>query len=157
MTEHKTFWKRERIVYRILIVICVVVLIAAIIAAYFLSESEGGETHKTENESGYIDLEKEEENAIENGIHLSTGLVAREGYQETIRHCTACHSAQLLTQNRLDKDGWVETIRWMQETQNLWDLGTNEEIIINYLTTNYPPLKKGRRAKLEDVDWYELK
>lgn len=137
--------------------ICVVVLIAAIIAAYFLSESEVRGEAKTEHESGYIDIKDEEGNGVENGIHLRTGLIAKQGYEETIRHCTACHSAQLLTQNHLDKDGWIETIRWMQETQNLWDLGQDEDIIINYLVTNYPPLKKGRRANLKEVDWYELK
>ena len=43
----------------------------------------------------------------------------------------------------------------MQETQNLWDLGGNQEIIVKYLTTNYP-YKKGRRAILSNIEWYEL-
>ena len=47
-------------------------------------------------------------------------------------------------------------IKWMQETQNLWGLGKNQEVIVNYLVTNYPPIKKGRRMGLTDIDWYEL-
>ncbi len=36
-------------------------------------------------------------------------------------------------------------------------LGENQEIIVNYLATNYPPNKGGgRRAALIDIAWYEL-
>ena len=45
----------------------------------------------------------------------------------------------------------------MQETQNLWDLGSGEEIIVNYLATHYAPTEKGRRQNLADIEWYELK
>ncbi len=146
MTDHKRFWKRERAVYRILIVICAIVLIAAIIGVYFAEPS----TEK------YQEIGEEDPDTIENGIHLRTGLIAGEGLMETVNNCTNCHSAKLLTQNRLSKEGWLSTIRWMQETQNLWDLGDNESIIVNYLTTNYPPERKGRRANLESAEWYEL-
>ncbi|MGB5820395.1 MAG: monoheme cytochrome C, partial [Saonia sp.] len=73
-----------------------------------------------------------------------------------VNNCTNCHSAKLVTQNRMNRERWIATIRWMQETQNLWDLGNNEEIIVNYLVTNYPPKKKGRREILTDIDWYDL-
>ncbi len=45
-------------------------------------------------------------------------------------------------------------IVWMQETQGLWDLGNNEPIILDYLAEYYSPKKVGRRASLEDVEWY---
>ena len=95
-------------------------------------------------------------NAVVDGIHLRTGLKAAEGLTEVVTHCTPCHSAQIIMQNRLDAASWKSTIQWMQETQNLWDLGEQEEIIINYLVTNYPPVKKGRRASLSEIEWYEL-
>jgi hypothetical protein len=104
------------------------------------------------NPSGGDDFDR-----IENGIHLRTGLIDAPGRIETIGNCTTCHSSKLIIQNRMDKEHWVATIRWMQETQKLWDLGANEEVIINYLVTNYPPIKKGRRANLTDIEWYELK
>ncbi len=47
-------------------------------------------------------------------------------------------------------------IHWMQETQNLWDLGDNEALIVAYLAKNYPPGKKGRRARLTNIEWYDL-
>ena len=73
-----------------------------------------------------------------------------------IGHCTACHSAQLITQNRMNEEGWNTTIRWMQETQNLWELGDNQEIIVNYLVKNYPVIDKGRRENLENIQWYDF-
>ena len=146
MTDHKRFWKRERAVYRVLIVICALVLIVAIIGIYFIDKDE----------KEYSSLPEAEPDKIENGIHLRTGLIAAEGLMETVNNCTGCHSAKLLTQNRLSKEGWVSAIRWMQETQNLWDLGQNEEIIVNYLANNYPPEHKGRRENIRETDWYEL-
>jgi len=56
----------------------------------------------------------------------------------------------------MSKERWRATIRWMQETQNLWDLGGNEEAIVNYLGTHYAPTQKGRRQNLANIDWYDL-
>ncbi len=94
---------------------------------------------------------------IENGIHLRTGFVQGEGLMAVVNNCTNCHSAKLVTQNRMTKEGWQATIKWMQETQNLWDLGKNEAIIVDYLATYYAPEKKGRRENLDNIEWYELK
>ena len=52
-------------------------------------------------------------------------------------HCSACHSLALVYQNRMTRDGWISTIRWMQEKQGLWDLGEAEEPILDYLEENY--------------------
>lgn len=93
---------------------------------------------------------------IENGIHLATGFKDDEGLQTVIVSCTPCHSAKLVTQNRANKEGWISIIRWMQETQNLWDLGNKETVIVNYLAKNYAPDEKGRRHSLENIKWYDL-
>ena len=106
----------------------------------------------------YVVVEEPEDDfdKIENGIHLRTGFVEGEGLMAVVNNCTNCHSAKLVTQNRMSKERWLATIRWMQETQNLWDLGKNEEIIVNYLATHYAPTKKGRRQNLENIEWYVL-
>ena len=96
------------------------------------------------------------DDGIENGIHLATGFIADEGMQVTIQNCTNCHSAKLVTQNRMSREGWKATIRWMQETQNLWDLGNNEDLILTYLAKNYAPVSKGRRQNIDQTEWYEL-
>ncbi len=154
MKEHNTFWKRTRGIYRFLIVVCSLALILAIILFYFNTEhSKVG----MDQEDPYVTLPVQDIDRIENGIHVRTGLKEGVGMMETIQNCTACHSAKLIMQNRMDKERWTASIRWMQKTQNLWDLGANEDIIINYLVANYPPGKKGRREALTDIEWYDLK
>lgn len=93
---------------------------------------------------------------IENGIHVQTGLLDGEELNLVINNCTGCHSAKMIIQNRASKEGWKSMIRWMQQTQNLWDLGENEDAILEYLARNYPPQEKGRRSKLSNIEWYEL-
>ena len=97
-----------------------------------------------------------DEDRIENGVHVRTGFVDAEGLMMVVSNCTGCHSSKIILQNRMDTEGWNSTIKWMQETQNLWELGGNQEIIVNYLVTNYPPKDKGRRENLTGIDWYEL-
>lgn len=99
---------------------------------------------------------EEDEDKIENGIHIRTGFIDDKGLMETINNCTNCHSSKLVIQNRMSKERWTQTIRWMQKTQGLWDLGGNEEIIVNYLAKNYAPTKKGRRENLTNINWYQL-
>lgn len=98
----------------------------------------------------------EDEDKIENGIHLRTGLKDAEGLMTVVNNCTNCHSSKLIIQNRMSTENWNATIKWMQKTQNLWDLGKNQEVIVNYLVTNYPVNAKGRRMVLKDIDWYTL-
>lgn len=94
---------------------------------------------------------------IKDGKDVQTGLLAGEGLQLVKGNCTACHSSSLILQNRFTREGWHEKIVWMQETQGLWDLGKNEDIILDYLATHYAPEEfVGRRRPLNDIDWYEL-
>lgn len=93
---------------------------------------------------------------LENGVHLTTGLAEGEGMQLVIANCLTCHSAKLIVQNRMDRNGWLSTIRWMQKTQNLRDLGENEDAILDYLAKHYAPEATGRRKGLEEITWYEL-
>ncbi|WP_417360221.1 monoheme cytochrome C [Galbibacter sp.] len=93
---------------------------------------------------------------IVDGVHLETGFIQDVGMTEVINNCTNCHSAKLVTQNRMSREAWQTTIIWMQETQNLWDLGENESVILDYLAKNYAPESKGRRQNLAIEKWYVL-
>lgn len=135
--------------YREIMIYGTTIVLVVVLAVYFFRDSKTIDYTPLPEEGEY--------DRIENGIHLRTGLKEAEGLTEVVNNCTNCHSAQLLIQNRMSRERWVATIRWMQETQNLWDLGSNEEVIIRYLTTNYPPKEKGRRGILENIEWYELK
>lgn len=96
------------------------------------------------------------ESDVKDGIHIPTGLIAQGEYMLVAQNCLACHSAKLITQNKMDKTSWQATIQWMQETQNLWDLGPNEEKIVDYLATFYKPTKIGRRKPLIVEEWYMI-
>lgn len=93
---------------------------------------------------------------VENGIHMRSGLKVDDGLDAMKSNCLSCHSGHLIAQNRLTRNGWKDLIVWMQQTQNLWDLGESEGAILDYLERNYAPEEKGRRANLKDVEWYVL-
>ena len=111
---------------------------------------------QAEGEFTQLTVEVDAEDLIENGIHVSSGLIVDEGYELVLNTCSGCHSLKLVTQNKGNKADWKEVIVWMQETQKLWDLGPTEGPIIAYLAKNYGQSKKGRRMNLENIEWYEL-
>lgn len=98
----------------------------------------------------------EEKDLIENGVHVSSGLIVDEGYELVLNTCGSCHSFKLVTQNKGNADDWRAAIQWMQETQKLWDLGATEEPIVNYLAKNYGLVESSRRDNLKNIEWYEL-
>ena len=64
-------------------------------------------------------------------------------------HCTVCHSAAQFTQQRGSRETWRSMIRWMQETQGLWQFdAATENRILDYLESNYAPALASRRAPL---------
>ncbi|WP_437368471.1 monoheme cytochrome C [Maribacter litoralis] len=143
--------------YRKTILACAVIGIGAIILVYLIVDP-GLSAFKTDApQTELVNIPEEDDyDKIENGIHVRTGFIDAPGMMVTVQNCTNCHSAKLVMQNRMNEERWKSTIKWMQETQNLWDLGENEAVIINYLVTNYPPKKVGRRAVLTDIEWYQL-
>ncbi|WP_446050344.1 monoheme cytochrome C [Zobellia laminariae] len=157
--NHDKLKKDFSSLYRVLIVACASIGVLVIALVYLIKNPDASIFKSSEPNSEIVAVPVEEDDfdKVENGIHVRTGFVEAPGMMETVQNCTNCHSAKLVIQNRMNKERWKSTIKWMQETQNLWDLGKNEDIIIDYLVTNYPPQKKGRREVLSNIDWYELK
>ena len=94
---------------------------------------------------------------VRKGIDPATGFVIADGIELMRAHCTGCHSSKLVTQYRASREVWLEKIRWMQRTQNLWDLGEAEPKILDYLAKHYAPADQyERRQPLKDVEWYKL-
>ena len=88
--------------------------------------------------------------AAEQEIDKETGLIIAPGFEQVKKTCTVCHSPMLVTQNKSDREGWLEMIRWMQEKQGLWTLGPElENAILDYLAANYGPTAVYRRTPLE--------
>lgn len=80
---------------------------------------------------------------------ISGGLVQDDGWELVFAHCSACHSLQMVTSNRGDRATWLRLIRWMQETQNLWQIEpVSEARLLGYLERNYGPEEAVRRAQL---------
>jgi len=89
-------------------------------------------------------------------IDTVSGLIIDKNFELVRGQCTACHSAQLITQNSASREGWLQMIRWMQKDQGLWDLGENESLILDYLSEHYGVKQKGRRTPLTEIEWYVL-
>lgn len=78
-------------------------------------------------------------------------LADDDGWTLVYANCSACHSLRLVVQQRGDRATWQRLIRWMQETQNLWEFEPSVETrILDYLAKNYPPEISTRRAPLAD-------
>ena len=75
--------------------------------------------------------------ANEHKLNPATGLVDATGHNMVAAHCTACHSAKLISQNQMSRERWLETIRWMQSTQKLWPLGAVSYTHLTLPTTPY--------------------
>ena len=89
-------------------------------------------------------------------IDEPSGLIIDKGLNVVKANCGACHSTFLVAQNRLTREGWKDLIRWMQAEQNLWDLGEQEVVILDYLEKNCAPKSTGRRRNLANIEWYIL-
>lgn len=85
----------------------------------------------------------------DDAIDEATGLTINTGWELVRAHCGGCHSHKLVTAQRADRNTWLDTIRWMQATQNLWQFNAvTENAILDYLATNYPPQPNRRRAPI---------
>ena len=86
---------------------------------------------------------------LASGTTSAADLIKDQGWQLVTAHCSGCHSLQLVTGNRGNRQMWLETIRWMQKSQNFWQLDAKtEDQILTYLAKNYPPAEAQRRPAL---------
>lgn len=82
-------------------------------------------------------------------IDEATGLIKNPGWELVRIHCGGCHSHKLVTGQRADRQTWLDIIRWMQATQNLWQFNEETETgILDYLAASYPPQANRRRAPI---------
>jgi hypothetical protein len=78
-----------------------------------------------------------------------SGMIIADGWEIVKANCTPCHSARLVTQNHGSRARWEYLIRWMQDTQGLWQFQPEmEDTILDYLAEHYGPKKDARRAPL---------
>ncbi len=99
---------------------------------------------------------KTSDDNFQNEVSTDHGLPQSEGFELIQGQCSGCHSLKLVAQNKLTRQGWKDLIVWMQQEQNLWDLGDLEEPILDYLEANCSPKRGGRRKTLPKPEWYAL-
>lgn len=81
-------------------------------------------------------------------------LIEDAGAELVKAHCIACHSLQLVTQHRMSRSGWLETIRYMQKNHNLWPLGEHEGPVLDYLASNYGPGGAAATRRRANLPYY---
>jgi hypothetical protein len=87
--------------------------------------------------------------AVAVDVDETSGLIKSPGWEQVRAHCGGCHSHALVTSQRADRQTWLDIIRWMQATQNLWQFQADTEAeILDYLAANYPPQDNRRRAPI---------
>lgn len=138
----------------VMMVFLIVSAIGLVVMVQFQPEILSNWFSNNKEEVSAVEVQAEEEEWTEEKLE-EVGLVQGDGLQLVLANCTNCHSAKLVTQNRFTREGWIQVIRWMQETQGFWDLGPNEDPIVDYLSIHFAPDAKGRRKPLE-VEWYSL-
>jgi len=78
-----------------------------------------------------------------------SGFIIDTHWELVKAQCTVCHSSKQVTAQRGTRQSWLESIRWMQETQGLWPFdATTEDNILTYLAKNYAPSSSSRRIPL---------
>ncbi|MBF7046515.1 cytochrome C [Campylobacter volucris] len=71
-------------------------------------------------------------------VNPDTGLIIDPDSPLVEANCLACHGSGLITNMRASKQAWLAAIRWMQESEGLWEIpADDEEKILNYLTKYY--------------------
>ncbi|GAB4200822.1 MAG: c-type cytochrome [Wenzhouxiangellaceae bacterium] len=71
---------------------------------------------------------------------LSTGetLIPAAGAPLVAAWCGGCHSIELVTQQRLDREGWRLLLQWMQEEQGMPEMPVEHQVqVLDYLATHY--------------------
>ena len=65
-------------------------------------------------------------------------MIIDKNWELVKKNCTGCHSAKIVIQQGVNRDTWLEIIRWIQKEQGLWQFDTNtENKILDYLSKNY--------------------
>lgn len=66
------------------------------------------------------------------------GLPREGAYELVAGYCSACHSLQIVMQQRASRERWRSMLKWMVEEQNMPPLDPQEyEQILDYLTEHF--------------------
>lgn len=78
-----------------------------------------------------------------------TGMKMTGDWEIVRNHCIICHSSKTFLQQQGTESTWTDILAWMQKNGGLWKLDPAiEKTIIGYLSANYGPGDKFRRAPI---------
>src|SRR3546814_2370498 len=80
-----------------------------------------------------------------------TGMVVDKNMDIVVASCSACHSTELIRQNRFIRDGWIAKISWMQREHNVCELGASEKASLDYLEKYYSPRPEENQYQLQSI------
>ena len=70
---------------------------------------------------------------------------AGAGREETFYACTACHNFKLVAAQGMTRAQWDDSLKWMTDRHKMPDIqGADRDLILDYLTTTYPPRAPSR-------------
>lgn len=73
---------------------------------------------------------------------------AGPGRDDTFYFCVACHSFQIVAQQRMSRSRWDEVLTWMTERHKMPDVqGEDRDKILDYLSTAFPETTQPRGWK----------
>ena len=108
MNKGEEFKKSVKILYHLMMAgFCLFMMVGVLMTYYVFDPNFSAFKDRTETATS---LKEVDEDIIENGIHLRTGFVDADGLMTVINNCTNCHSAKLVTQNRMSKEHWLSLI-----------------------------------------------
>lgn len=160
MRDHdkkENHFTKRKLVFRWLVGLSTLVILLIIAWAWF-NTHQNGNSKLEATEVDVIDTTAVTNITIE-GKDAESGLVAKGDFLLVKNTCTACHSSSLILQAKFSRQTWIEKIRWMQAKQKLWDLGSSEQPILDYLETFYGPDSVSmyfRKPPLKNIQWYKL-
>jgi hypothetical protein len=68
--------------------------------------------------------------------------------EDAFYFCIACHSFQIVAQQRMSRSRWNDVMTWMTERHNMPDVqGEEREKILDYLSTAFPETTQPRGWK----------
>lgn len=79
-------------------------------------------------------------------INPENGLYIDENVELVENHCLVCHNSSLIVNMNAGREAWIAAIRWMQESEGLWEIPVDDENkILDYLTKHYGEKYNTRR------------
>ena len=79
-------------------------------------------------------------------INPDNGLIIDTNVELVENHCLACHNSGLIVNMNANRDAWIAAIRWMQESEGLWEIPAEDESkLLDYLVKHYGEKYSTRR------------